>query len=147
MNITATFEKLSLLRLHGFERAYREITQSARQEKFTLDELIAHLVDAEYDDKYNKKLTRLLKQAKLRQQASFEQIDFQQPRGLDKNQALRLQSCDWIKKSRDLLITGPTGAGKSFIACAFGHQACAVVFYHSSISFDRLLHLPEVGLS
>jgi DNA replication protein DnaC len=149
MNITATFEKLSLLRLHGFERAYREITQSARQEKFTLDELIAHLVDAEYDDKYNKKLTRLLKQAKLRQQASFEQIDFQQPRGLDKNQALRLQSCDWIKKSRDLLITGPTGAGKSFIACAFGHQACInqfkVLYATANKLLDRLLFAKADG--
>lgn len=139
MNITATFEKLSLLRLHGFERAYREITQSARQEKFTLDELIAHLVDAEYDDKYNKKLSRLLKHARLRQQASFEQIDFKHPRGLDKNQILRLQSCDWIKKSRDLLITGSTGLGKSFLACAFAHQACVDQFKALYVTANKLL--------
>lgn len=139
MNITATFEKLSLLRLHGFERVYRDITQSARQEKYTLDELIGHMVDAEFDDKYNKKLSRLLKQARLRQQASFEQIDFNHPRGLDKNQVLRLQSCDWIKKSRDLLITGSTGLGKSFLACAFGHQACVNHFRVLYVTANKLL--------
>ncbi|HNX67254.1 MAG TPA: IS21-like element helper ATPase IstB [Bacteroidales bacterium] len=139
MNITATFEKLSLLRLHGFERVYRDITQSARQEKYTLDELIGHMVDAEFDDKYNKKLSRLLKQARLRQQASFEQIDFNHPRGLDKNQVLRLQSCDWIKKSRDLLITGSTGLGKSFLACAFGHQACVNQFRVLYVTANKLL--------
>jgi len=149
MNINATFEKLSILRMHGFERAYREITQSYRQEKFTLDELIAHLIDAEYDERHNKKITGLLKQAKLRQQASFEQIDFQQPRGLDKTLALRLQTCDWIKKSRDLLVTGPTGVGKSFVACAFGHQACQnqfkVLYVTANKLLDRLMYAKADG--
>ena len=111
MNINATIEKLGRMRLYGFEKAYREITDNAQQEKFTTDELLSHLVDAEYDDRYNKKLNRLIKQARFKQQASFEQINYHHPRGLDKNYLLRLQNCDWIKKSRDLLITGPTGVG------------------------------------
>lgn len=142
MNINATLEKLGQMRLHGFEKAYREITDNAQQEKFTNDEIIAHLVDAEFDDKYNKKLARLIKQAKFKQQASFEQISYNQPRGLDKNNLLRLQSCDWIKKTRDLLITGPTGVGKSFIACAIGFQACVhefkVLYFTANKLFDRL---------
>ena len=124
MNINATLEKLNAMRLQGFERAYRNIVDNAQQEQFSPDELIAHLVDSEYDDKYNKKLNRLIKQARFKQQAGFDQLNFQHPRGLDKNNTLRLQSCDWIIKSRDILITGPTGVGKSFLACALGHQAC-----------------------
>ena len=142
MNINATLEKLGQMRLYGLEKAYREITDNAQQEKFTTDELIAHLVDAEFDDKYNKKLNRLIKQAKFKQQASFEQINYYHPRGIDKNNLLRLQNCDWIKKSRDLLITGPTGVGKSFIACAIGFQACVnefkVMYITANKLFDRL---------
>lgn len=123
MNINATLEKLSTMRLDGFCSAYRNITENAAGGKYTSDELIAYLVDAEYDDKYNKRLNRLISHAKFKQQAGFEQINFHQPRGMDKNYMLQLQSCDWIKKSRDLLITGSTGVGKSFIACALGHQA------------------------
>jgi len=142
MNINATIEKLGRMRLYGFEKAYREITDNAQQEKFTTDELLAHLVDAEYDDRYNKKLNRLIKQARFKQQASFEQINYHHPRGLDKNNLLRLQNCDWIKKSRDLLITGPTGVGKSFIACAIGFQACVnefkVMYITANKLFDKL---------
>ena len=149
MNINATLEKLGQMRLYGFEKAYREIYQTAKQETFTIDELIAHLVDAEFDDKYNKKLNRLIKQARFKQQASFEQIDFHYPRGIDKNNLLRLKSCDWIKKSRDLLITGPTGVGKSFIACAFGFQACVnenrVMYITANKLFDRLVYAKADG--
>ena len=149
MNINATLEKLNAMRLYGFERAYRQITENAGQEKYTTDQLIAHLVHAEFDDKYNKKLERLIKQARFKQQASFEQIDFRHPRGIDKNQILRLQDCDWIKKSRDLLITGPTGVGKSFIACAMGLQACInqmkVMYVTANKLFDRLMYAKADG--
>lgn len=149
MNINATLEKLGQMRLYGFERAYREIYESAKQETFTIDELIAHLVDAEFDDKYNKKLNRLIKQARFKQQASFDQINFHHPRGIDKNNLLRLKNCDWIRKSRDLLITGPTGVGKSFIACAFGFQACVnehrVMYITANKLFDRLMFAKADG--
>lgn len=149
MNINATFEKLITMRLYGFERAYRDVTEKAQQENFTTDELISHLIDAEFDDKYNKRLNRLVKQARFKQQASFEQLNYQHPRGLDKNNILRLQNCDWIKKSRDLLITGPTGVGKSFIACAFGFQACVnefkVMYITANKLFDRLVYAKADG--
>lgn len=139
MNINATLEKLSTMRLFGFEKAYREITENAMQEKFTIDELIAHLVDAEHDDKYNKKLNRLIKQARFKQQATFEQINFHQPRGLDKNTILRIQNCDWLRKSQDLIITGPTGVGKSFLACAIGFQVCVNEFKTMYITANNLI--------
>ena len=149
MNINATFEKLNTMRLSGFEKAYREITENAQQVNFTADELIAHLVDAEFDDKYNKRLSRLVKQAQFKQQASFEQLNYMHPRGLDKNSILRLQNCDWIKKSRDLLITGSTGVGKSFIACAIGFQACInefrVIYITANKLFDKLVYAKADG--
>jgi DNA replication protein DnaC len=149
MNINATFEKLNTMRLSGFERAYREITENAQTGQFTTDQLIAHLVDAEYDDKYNKKLNRLVKQACFKQQASIEQLNLQCSRGLDKNQILQLQTCDWVKKSRDLLITGPTGVGKSFIACALGFQACIngfnVMYITANRLFDKLVYAKADG--
>lgn len=149
MNTNATIEKLLTLRMNGFARAYREIITNVQQDKFTADEIIAHLVDAEFDDKYNKKLQRLVKQASFKLQASFEQLNYIQPRGLDKNQVLRLQTCDWIKKSTDLLITGPTGVGKSFIACAIGNQACInefkVIYTTANKLFDSMLFAKADG--
>jgi len=124
MNITATLEKLKTMKLHGFENAYRTIYESGGNSNFTIDELMGHLIDAEYNERYNKKFARLLKYAGFKQQASLDQIDYASQRTLDKNQLLRLQTCDWIKKSRDILITGPTGVGKSFIGCALGFQGC-----------------------
>ncbi|MBN1462670.1 MAG: IS21-like element helper ATPase IstB [Paludibacteraceae bacterium] len=149
MNTNATIEKLLTLRMNGFARAYREIITNVQQDKFTADEIIAHLVDAEFDDKYNKKLQRLVKQARFKLQASFEQLNYIQPRGLDKNQVLRLQTCDWIKKSTDLLITGPTGVGKSFIACAIGNQACInefkVIYTTANKLFDSMVFAKADG--
>jgi len=100
MNISATLEKLNTMRMHGFEQAYRNVLESALQEKYTSDELIAHLVDAEYDDKYNRKLSRLIKNAGFKQQVSLEHIDYHHPRNIDRNLILRLQSCDWIKENK-----------------------------------------------
>jgi len=142
MNINATFEKLHTMHLHGFAQAYREVTENIPEKDFSLDELIAHLIEAEYQDRYNKKLKRLIRQARFKQQASFEQINFHQPRGMDKTMLLRLQQGDWIKKSRDLIITGPTGVGKSFIACALGFQACSqelkTMYYTANNLLDRM---------
>ena len=149
MNINATLEKLVQMRLQGFERAYNAITTNASGEKFTNDELIAHLVDAEFDDRHERKINRLIKQAKFKQQASLEQINYFHPRGLDKDYLLRLQNNEWIKKARDLLITGPTGVGKSFVACAVGFQACLnefkVMYITSNKLFDKLMFAKADG--
>jgi DNA replication protein DnaC len=149
MNVNATFEKLKTMKLIGFEHAYRESCNTGINAGFTTDELIAHLVDAEYDDRYNRKLSRLLKNAGFKQRASFDQIDYRDQRTLDKNQLLRLQNCDWIKTSKDILVTGPTGVGKSFIACALGFQACVseykVLYTTAGKLFDKLLYAKADG--
>ncbi len=112
MNHTATMQKLEEMRFTGFARAYRELTETNLNREFTNDELIAHLVQAEWDDRYNRKLQRLITNARFRYRASFEEINFSVRRNLDKNQLLRLSSCDWITKNQNIIIVGSTGSGK-----------------------------------
>jgi len=130
------------MKLYGMARALTNTMEAGNKGQFTADELISHLIDAEWDDRYNRKLTRLLKGARFRYKASFEEIDFTINRGLDKNQLLRLSNCQWIESHRDCIVTGPTGAGKSFIASALGHQACMygfkALYYPSSKLFTHL---------
>jgi len=92
--------------------------------QFTVDEMVAHLVDAEWDDRQNRRLQRLLQAAKFRYSACVEEIDFGLKRNLDRNQMLRLSDCAWIERHQNLIFSGPTGVGKSFLATALGHQGC-----------------------
>ncbi|MBW6464709.1 MAG: IS21-like element helper ATPase IstB [Firmicutes bacterium] len=142
MTHTVTMQKLEEMKFTGFARAYREVIEASINREFTTDELIAHLVQAEWDDRYNRKLQRLITNARFRYRASFEEIDFSTQRNLDKNQLLRLSSCDWITKHQNIIITGATGSGKSWLASALGHQGCQhgyKVLYKNCIKlFDEL---------
>ena len=120
----ATISKMHDMRMHGMARAFQTTLEAGMQAKFTLDELLAHLIDAEWDDRNFRKRERLRKAANFRYQASFEELDFSINRNMDKNQILRLSDCNWIREHRDILITGPTGVGKSFIGSALGNLAC-----------------------
>ena len=135
-------QKLEEMRLSGFTRAYREMMETGRSKDFTTDEVISHLVQAEWDDRYNRRLKRLITSARFRYQASMEQIDYTAKRELDKNQILRLSSCNWITGKQNLILTGSTGVGKSFLASALGHQACMqgykVCYRNCSKLFDEL---------
>lgn len=142
MNQTATMQKLEEMRLKGFSRVYREMQESGMNKDFTTDEVIAHLVQAEWDERYNRRLERLIKNAKFRYQASMEQVDYIEKRNLDKTQMLRLSTCEWIKRKQSIIISGSTGLGKSFLASALGHQACQqgykVYYRNCSKLFDQL---------
>ena len=127
-NNQATLQKLEQMKFYGMARAFTNTMETGVKNQFTADELVSHLVDAEWDDRHNRKLTRLLKGARFRYKASFEEIDFALNRNIDKNQLLRLSNCQWIESHQDCILTGPTGAGKSFIASALGHQACMYGF-------------------
>ena len=94
MNNQATFEKMREMRLHGMLRAFRESCDSGTQERFTPDEMVAHCVDAEWDERYNRKYARLLKKANLRYHARLEDIDFRDSRNIDKNRLLRFSGSD-----------------------------------------------------
>ncbi len=142
MNVQATLQKLQEMRFDGFTRAYKETLETGRTKDFTADELIAHLVQSEWDDRHNKKLKRLIGGARFRYSASVEEIDFTAKRNLDKNVILKFSGCDWITKKQNIIITGSTGVGKSYVASALGHQACCyyfkVEYENCSKIFDKL---------
>ena len=142
MTPQATLQKMTDMKLYGMAQAFQATMQTGFNHKFTADEFIGHLIDSEWEERFNRKLKRRLKAAKFRYQFSLEQIDLIQKRNLDKNMLLRLSNCDWIQKAENVLITGPTGVGKTSIACALGHQACLndyTVLYEKAVKlFTRL---------
>lgn len=142
MNNSATLEKMYLMKLHGMKQAFELSIKTDQSGKITPDELIAILVEAEYNDRQNRKLERLLKAARFRYKASIEEMNFSHRRNLDKNEILRLATCDFISRKENIIITGPTGVGKSYIASALGHQACIdgykVMYFNLQKLFTRL---------
>lgn len=133
--------KMKHMRLQGMANAFQRSLESGKNETFTPDEMITHLIESEWDERYNRKLERTVHAARFRYKASIEQISYEDNR-VDRNQILRLASCDFIKRSENIIITGSTGIGKSFIASALGHQACSlgyrVLYQHSTKLFARM---------
>lgn len=137
-----TIDKMKTMKLYGMLQTFRTSLENQSNTSLTTDEFISMLVQAEWDERYNRKLDRSLKNARFRYKAAIEQINFKSDRTLDKNQVLRLAECNFITKKENVLITGSTGIGKSYIASAIGHQACSmgfkVLYEHSSKLFARL---------
>jgi DNA replication protein DnaC len=119
-----TFEKLHALRLSGMYQALMEQMQMPEITALSFEERLGLLVDRESTERENRRLTTRLRQAKLRQTACIEDIDYRHPRGLDKALMTRLVTCQWVQDRQNILITGPTGIGKTWLACALGHKAC-----------------------
>ena len=119
-----TLEKLRSLKLSGMVKALEEQIQVEDLTELTFEERLGLLVDREVTERRNRKLQTLLKKAKLRLNASIEDIDYRHPRDLDKSLILSLASCQWIEEHNNILITGPTGVGKSYLACALAQKAC-----------------------
>ncbi len=119
-----SLEKMTRMRLSGMHLAFETCIQTNQMEQYTNDELVHHLVQSEWDDRKHRAVQRGLKNANFRYNASLEQLDYSEGRGLDKNQVQRLSICEFIQKGQDLFITGSTGTGKSFLASALGQQAC-----------------------
>lgn len=135
-------QKLGQMKLHGMYQAYKSVLENKRPDSLTQDELIHPLLQAEWEDRENRKITRSLKGARFRYQASIEEIDFDKGRNLDKTQVLRLAEGVYIQKKEDILLTGASGCGKSYLASAFGHQACQlgyrVLYFNTQKLFTKL---------
>jgi len=123
-NIQITISRMKELRLHGMAGAFQKSIESGCGEKYTIDEFLTHLVDAEWNDRNERKRTRLTRAAGFRYRSSLAELDYTEKRNLDKNLMLRLSDCRWIIEGKDILITGATGLGKSYIGSALGHHAC-----------------------
>lgn len=117
-------EKLQEMKFYGMRKAFEEQLQMADLDKLTFEQRFGLLVDREQTEREDRRLKTRLRKAKLRHQASIEDIDFKQPRGLDKQLILSLSSCQWIKAHYNVFIMGPTGIGKSYLACALAQKAC-----------------------
>lgn len=137
-----TLEKMSKMKLAGMARAFRSTLEKEGMQELTPDEMISHLIEAEWDERYNRKLDRSLQRAHFRYKASMEQISYDNTRTLDKNQVMRLADCNFIRRKENVIITGSTGIGKSYIASALGHQACSlgykIMYLHSTKLFAKM---------
>lgn len=122
---TQTITRLHEMRLHGMAKSFQERRIKPDHQDLSHEEFIALLVDDEYLHRQNNRQRRLLRMARLKfPSAALESIDYQQNRGLTKSKIIGLQNNDWLKKHQNILISGATGVGKSYLACAFGQWAC-----------------------
>ncbi len=124
MLLHPTLEKLTAMRFTGMAAALEEQMQMEAPPDMAFEERLGLLLDREQAVRETRRMKTRLRKAKLRQQGSIEDIDFRHPRGLDRSLVLRLADCRWIKQHNNLIITGPTGVGKSYLACAFAEKAC-----------------------
>jgi len=123
-------------------RAFTTTMENGQMAKLTVDEMMSMLIDSEWDDRNNRRIERQMRNARFRYKANMEQLHFDLDRNLDKNQLMRLAECTFIDRKENLLITGSTGIGKSFIASAIGNQACTlgykVLYANITKLFTRL---------
>ena len=138
-----TADKLAELRLHALSRAWQEQAADASMHDLAFDERLAMLVEAEWMDRQNKRLTRALKEAKLRISAAcIEDIEFDAVRKLDRKKIRELSNCRWVDDHQNVIVTGKTGVGKSYLACALAQQACRkgyrAIYRRTSRLFDEL---------
>ena len=119
-----TLEKLHTLRLAGMSKALHEQMTMPDIDTLGFEERLGLLADRELTEREDRRLKTRLRQAKLKQHACIEDIDYRAPRGLDKALIVQLAACRWVQEGLNLIINGPTGVGKTWIACALAHKAC-----------------------
>jgi DNA replication protein DnaC len=124
-----TMEKLNAMKLHGMAEAFREQMEMADASQLSFDERFGLLVDRQWTWKENRALIRRLQLAKFKERGVVEDIDYQHPRGLDRKLIRTLATSDWVRQHHNLLIVGPTGIGKTWLACALAHRACRDGFF------------------
>ena len=136
---TETLEKMRKMKLFGMHRAFKTSIESGKTEDLTMDEMISNLISSEWDDRRNRGIERQLKNARFRYKASLEELNFQIDRNIDRNQVMRFGECAFISKHENILITGSTGIGKSYLASAIGHQACGLGFKVAYFNTAKLM--------
>jgi len=135
-----TLDKLRAMQLRGMAIAYDEQLAMPDIQAMGFDHRFGLLVDREETARHDKRYQARLRNARLREKASIEDFQYEAGRGLDKAVVLNLASCEWIRHHQNLLITGPTGIGKTFLACAFANKALQVDLTVRYIRFPMLFH-------
>ena len=141
-----TLEKLRQMRLFGMHAAFKTSLENTLKGQMTQDQFIFHLLSSEWDNRRNRAIERAIKQANFRYNASLAEVDYTFERGLDRNQVERLAALEFVRESKDLFITGPTGTGKSYLVTALGNKACQDgfrVFYASTAKLVSQLKIAK----
>jgi DNA replication protein DnaC len=137
-----TLAKMKQMKFYGMYGAFNTAIETGKTDDYTLDQFVSMLIDAEWDDRNTRKIERAIKNARFHYKASIENIIYDETRNIDKNKLLRLAECTYIEQNENLLITGSTGAGKSYIATALGYQACIegnrVMYFNTTKLFSKL---------
>ncbi len=137
-----TFSKMKQMKLYGMHGAFKTAVETGKSDDYTIDQFVSMMVDAEFDDRNNRKIERAIKNARFHYKASIEDIIYETARNIDKTKLLRLAQCEFIDSNENILLTGSTGAGKSYIATAIGYQACIegfrVLYFNTTKLFSKL---------
>ena len=145
MNNHGTIEKMKQMRLMGMANTHYTSMQTSNYQDYTKDQYLALLVDQEWEYRQERKINNLIKKAKFKYQASIRDINYTHPRNLDRNLFERLCELEFIKKSENIIITGPTGSGKSYLAQAIGTYACQMT--NKTLYFNTARLMDEIKLT
>ena len=135
MLVHPTIDKLNSMRLTGMAKGFRAQLENPETHNLPFEDRMALMVDMEFMERENRQLATRLKGAQLRQNAAIEDLDTKPSRGIDRALLASLSTCQWVKKHHNLLITGATGVGKTWLACALSHNACRLGI---TVSYHRL---------
>ena len=149
MNNQATLDKMKVLKLSGMIHSFQNMLDTGNIHDLKNEQVIAHLVEAEYEDRQNKRIKSLIKSASFRMIAHLEETKYDGTRNLSKSQILKLSELGWLAKGENIIIIGATGVGKSFLSCAFGLKACMdgykASYFNSNKFFGNLKYEKSCG--
>ncbi len=138
----STLTKMKEMKLFGMHTAFKTAVETGKTDHYTIDQFVSMITDAEWDERCNRRIARSITNARFPQHSSIEGINFDTSRNLERNLILRLAECEFVEKGENILITGSTGVGKSYLAMALGYQACVngykVSYYNTSKLFTKL---------
>lgn len=137
-----TLTRMNQMKLYGMHGAFKTAIETGKTDDYTLDQFVSMITDAEWDDRNNRRIQRLIKNARFHYKASIENIIYDKTRNIDQLKILRLAECEYLDKFENVLLTGSTGVGKSYIATALGYQACIqgyrVMYFNTTKLFSML---------
>lgn len=137
-----TLTKMKQMKLYGMYGTFKTAIETGKTDDYTLDQFISMMIETEWDDRKTRRIERAIKNAKFHYKASIENIIYEDHRNIEKNKVLRLAECNFVEQNENIIITGSTGVGKSYLATALGYQACIegyrVMYLNTTKLFSKL---------